>query len=139
MTQIHKERLTSIENALPNRADLDVEIFGMKSIPEDNATAHQQRVIDQFAQAEAERRAATGNAEPGAAKTDALKKPKFESSSDLKKRLAEHKAKKAAEQTAGISSGDATPSGAEYGRQSSGQEQSLNAFVSSTVCEAQQY
>ena len=98
MTQVHKETLASIENALPNRAGLDVEIFGMEGIPEDIVTAHQQRVIGQFAQAEAERRAATGNAAPGATGAGAAKKPKFESPSDLKKRLAEHKAKKAAEQ-----------------------------------------
>lgn len=130
MTQVHKESLASIENALPNRAGLDVEIFGMEGIPEDIVTAHQQRVIGQFAQAEAERRAATGNAGPGASGAGAIKKPKFESPSDLKKRLAEHKAKKAAEQAAGISSGDATPIGAGYGGQSPGQGQSSNVFVS---------
>ena len=129
MTQVHKESLASIENALPNRAGLDVEIFGMEGIPEDIVTAHQQRVIGQFAQAEAERRAATGNAGPGASGAGAVKKPKFESPSDLKKRLAEHKAKKAAEQAAGISSGDATPIGAEFG--SPGQGQSTTVFVSS--------
>ena len=130
MTQVHKESLASIENALPNRAGLDVEIFGMEGIPEDIVTAHQQRVIGQFAQAEAERRAATGNAGPGASGAGAVKKPKFESPSDLKKRLAEHKAKKAAEQAAGISSGDATPIGAGYGGQSPGQGQNSNVFVS---------
>ena len=130
MTQVHKESLASIENALPNRAGLDVEIFGMEGIPEDIVTAHQQRVIGQFAQAEAERRAATGNAGPGASGAGAVKKPKFESPSDLKKRLAEHKAKKAAEQAAGISSGDATPIGAGYGGQSPGQGQGANVFVS---------
>ncbi|CAF9912863.1 MAG: hypothetical protein HETSPECPRED_001225 [Heterodermia speciosa] len=128
MTQVHKESLASIENALPNRAGLDVEIFGMEGIPEDIVTAHQQRVIGQFAQAEAERRAATGNAGPGASGAGAVKKPKFESPSDLKKRLAEHKAKKAAEQAAGISSGDATPIGAGYGGQSPGQGQNSNVF-----------
>ena len=130
MTQVHKESLASIENALPNRAGLEVEIFGMEGIPEDIVTQHQQRVIGQFALAEAERRAATGNPGTGAAGAAAAKKPKFESPSDLKKRLAEHKAKKAAEQAAGISSGDVTPSGAGYGGQSPGQGQSPNAFVS---------
>ena len=131
MTQVHKENLASIENALPNRAGLEVEIFGMEGIPDDIVTAHQQRVIGQFAQAEAERRAATGNAGPGGAGGGGVKKPKFESPSDLKKRLAEHKAKKAAESAAGIDSGDATPSGAGYGPQSPGQGFSTNAFVSS--------
>ncbi|KAI9801918.1 MAG: hypothetical protein M1833_002233 [Piccolia ochrophora] len=112
MTQVHKETLTSVENALPNRAGLDVEIFGMEGIPDDVVTAHNQRVLSQFQQAEAERRAATGNLGPGASGSAGPKKPKFESPSDLKKRLAEHKAKLAAEQAAGGSSGGATPLGA---------------------------
>lgn len=129
MTQVHKETLGSIENALPNRAGPDIEIFGMEGIPDDIVTSHQQRVIGQFAQAEADRRAATGNAAGGVA-ANGVKKPKFESPSDLKKRLAEHKAKKAAEQAAGISSGDTTPMGAGLGNQSPGMGQSPGAFVS---------
>lgn len=120
MTQVHKETLTTIENALPNRSNLDVEIFGMEGIPEDVVGSHNQRVISQFAQAEAERRAATGNPGPGGAGSGAAKKPKIEDASDLKKRLAEHKAKKAAEQAAGISSGDATPIDGLHGSQSPG-------------------
>ena len=120
MTQVHKETLTTIENALPNRSNLDVEIFGMEGIPDDVVSSHNQRVISQFAQAEAERRAATGNPGPGGAGAGAAKKPKVEDASDLKKRLAEHKAKKAAEQAAGISSGDATPIDGLHGSQSPG-------------------
>ncbi|MCJ1358179.1 MAG: hypothetical protein MMC33_008177 [Icmadophila ericetorum] len=115
MTQVHKETLTSIENALPNRSNLDVEIFGMEGIPQDVANSHRQRVLSQFAQAEAERRAATGNPGSGVGGVPVAKKPKLESAEDLKKRLAEHKAKKAAEQAAGISSGDVTPVGAGQG------------------------
>ncbi|KAL8726573.1 MAG: hypothetical protein Q9181_005989 [Wetmoreana brouardii] len=129
MTQVHKETLGSIENALPNRAGPDIEIFGMEGIPDDIVTSHQQRVIGQFAQAEADRRAATGNA-AGTAGANGVKKPKFESPSDMKKRLAEHKAKKAAEQAAGISSGDTTPMGAGLGNQSPGMGQSPGAFQS---------
>ena len=120
MTQVHKETLVTIENSLPNRSGLEVEIFGMEGIPEDIVTSHNQRILQQVAQAEADRRAATGN--PGAgggAGAGAAKKPKFESPSDLKKRLADHKAKKAAEQAAGISSGDVTPIGG-HGNQSPG-------------------
>ncbi|MCJ1245886.1 hypothetical protein MMC30_003090 [Trapelia coarctata] len=120
MTQVHKETLTTIENALPNRSNLDVEIFGMEGIPEDVVGSHNQRVRSQFAQAEAERRAATGNPGTGGAGAGAAKKPKIEDPSDLKKRLAEHKAKKAAEQAAGISSGDATPIDGLHGSQSPG-------------------
>ena len=92
MNQVHKENLTAIENALPNRAGLDVEIFGMEGIPEDIVQQHNQRVLTNYHQAEAERRAATGNVTPGAAGNNAVKKPKFESPSDLKKRLAERTA-----------------------------------------------
>lgn len=109
MTQVHKETLSVIENALPNRSGLEVEIFGMEGIPEDIVQSHKQRVLQSFAQAEAERRAATGNASQDGIASGAIKKPKYESPSDLKKRLAEHKAKKAAEEAAGIGSGSNTP------------------------------
>ena len=35
MNQMHKESLPYVENALPNRSGLEVEIFGMEGIPED--------------------------------------------------------------------------------------------------------
>lgn len=130
MTQVHKETLTTIENALPNRSGLDVEIFGMEGIPEDVVASHNQRVLTQFAQAEAERRAATGNPGPGGGGANGIKKQKFEAPSDLKKRLAEHKAKKAAEQAVGFGSGGNTPNGAGQGSQSPGLGQSPVTFVS---------
>lgn len=130
MTQVHKETLTTIDNALPNRSGLDVEIFGMEGIPEDIVSSHNQRVITSFAQAEAERRAATGNPGPGGVGGSAAKKPKFDAPSDLKKRLAEHKAKKAAEQSTGLGSGENTPNGGGNGQQSPGLGQSPSGFVS---------
>ncbi|RAK81118.1 putative C2H2 finger domain protein [Aspergillus fijiensis CBS 313.89] len=113
MSQVHKEQLSAVDNALPNRSSLDVEIFGMEGVPEDIIQAHNQRVATQFQQAEAERQAVTGNPPPGTTATGGqpAKKPKLESVSDLKKRLAEHKAKMA-EARAGGSSGEATPVGA---------------------------
>lgn len=112
MSQVHKEQLTEIDNALPNRSGLDVEIFGMEGIPEDVLQAHQQRVVAQFHQAEAERQAVTGNPPAGsAASGQPHKKPKLEDVSDLKARLAAHRAKRA-EAAAGGSSGEATPLGA---------------------------
>jgi hypothetical protein len=118
MSQVHKESLSQVDNALPNRASLDIEIFGMEGVPEDIIQAHNQRVLTQFHQAEAERRAATGNPAPGSVPGGtALKKPKFESPAELKKRLAEHKAK-LTEQTSGGSSGDVTPVGAGQALQS---------------------
>lgn len=109
MNQVHKETLASVDNALGNRASLDVEIFGMEGIPEDVVQAHNQRIITQFYQAEADRRTATGNHGPGGGAGGPSKKPKFESPGDLKKRLAEHKARLAEQNTPGGSSGDNTP------------------------------
>jgi hypothetical protein len=111
MSQVHKETLSAVDNALPNRAGLDLEIFGMMGVPEDIINQHNQRVLTQFHQAEAERRVANGNAGgPGGTSAGGQsKKPKFESPSDLKKRLAEHKAKIAAEQAIGGASGSGTP------------------------------
>jgi hypothetical protein len=107
MNQVHKETLTSVDNSLPNRQGLEVEIFGMEGIPEDVAQAHNQRIIAGYYQAEAERRAATGNPGPGSNQGGQSKKPKFESPAELKKRLAEHKARKA--EQAANSSGGNTP------------------------------
>lgn len=108
MNQVHKETLTNVDNALANRASLDVEIFGMEGIPEDVAQSHNQRIVAQYYQAEADRRASTGNLGPGGGGGGVSKKPKLESPAELKKRLAEHKAR-LAEQAAGASSGANTP------------------------------
>src|SRR5271168_23806 len=130
MSQVHKENLSAVDNALPNRAGLDIEIFGMEGIPEDIVQQHTQRVLTSFHQAEAERRAATGNPAPGVAGAGGqTKKPKFESPSELKKRLAEHKAKMAAEHANGGGSGGGTPLGAGQ-VQPPAISQSPNSFVS---------
>lgn len=128
MNQVHKETLTSVDNSLPNRQGLEVEIFGMEGIPEDVAQAHNQRIIAGFYQAQADRQAATGNPGPGAQNGGQAKKPKFESPADLKKRLAEHKARKA-EQAANGSSGGNTPM--MDAAQNSPLGQSPGSFVSS--------
>jgi hypothetical protein len=130
MSQVHKENLSAVDNALPNRVGLDIEIFGMEGIPEDIVQQHTQRVLTNFHQAEAERRAASGNAVPSSAGAGGqTKKPKFESPSELKKRLAEHKAKMAAEHANGGGSGGGTPVGAGQG-QPPAMSQSPNTFVS---------
>lgn len=108
MNQVHKETLNSVENALPNRRSLDIEIFGMEGIPEDISETHKQRVLQQYYEAEAARRAATGNPGPGSQHGGDAKRVKSESKDDLKKRLAEHKARRAAI-AAGEVSGDVTP------------------------------
>ncbi|KAK5048968.1 hypothetical protein LTR84_005390 [Exophiala bonariae] len=110
MSQVHKENLTAVDNALPNRAGLDIEIFGMEGIPEDIVQQHSQRVLTTYHQAQAERQAATGNTQTAGAAANGNKKPKVEQISDLKKRLAEHKAAKlAAEQGSAGNSGNSTP------------------------------
>ena len=132
MNQVHKETLANVENALPNRQGLDIEIFGMEGIPGDVVETHNQRVIQQHYADEQERAAVTGNpvgGSTGASASNANKRPKFESPSDLKKRLAEHKARKTA-QEAGGSSGDVTPLGAGQGTQSPGVGHSPGGFVS---------
>lgn len=110
MNQVHKETLTNVDNSLPNRQGLEVEIFGMEGIPEDIVQAHQQRIIAVYYQAEAERRAVTGNPGPGvSANSGQPKKPKFESPTELKKRLAEHKARKSEQATTGACNNISNP------------------------------
>ncbi|TVY84195.1 BUB3-interacting and GLEBS motif-containing protein [Lachnellula suecica] len=109
MNQVHKETLTQVDNSLPNRQGLEVEIFGMEGIPEDVAAAHRTRLIQGFYEAENARRLQTGNPGPGANQGQA-KRIKLESSDDMKKRLAEHKARKEALKAGGgTGSGGDTP------------------------------
>ena len=130
MSQVHKEQLTAVDNALPNRSGLDIEIFGTEGIPEDIIQQHRQRVLQNYHQAEAERRAATGNAGPGGTGAQS-KKPKFESPSEMKARLAAHKAKMN-EQGSGGNSGSGTPLGAGQAP-SPAIGQNTNGFVSLSV------
>ena len=94
MNQVHKESLDKVENALPNRQGLDIEIFGMEGVPDDIVQQHNQRIITNFYTAQAERHAATGNPPPGQAGGQGpAKKIKIETPEELKKRLADHRAK----------------------------------------------
>ena len=43
-SQVHKETITSVPNALPNRDNLEVEIFGMEGIPEADRIAHELQI-----------------------------------------------------------------------------------------------
>ncbi|KAK0649000.1 hypothetical protein B0T16DRAFT_427937 [Cercophora newfieldiana] len=102
MNQVHKESLDKVENALPNRQGLDIEIFGMEGVPEDILQQHQQRIITNFYTAQAERHAATGNPPPGQSGGQGpAKKIKIETPDEIKKRLADHRAKVAAQKAAG--------------------------------------
>ncbi|KAJ9132089.1 C2h2 finger domain-containing protein [Pleurostoma richardsiae] len=125
MNQVHKESLSSVENALPNRQGLDVEIFGMEGVPEDIVAQHNQRIIQNFYQAQAERHAATGNPPPG--QQGPTKKIKMESTDEIKKRLAEHRAKIAAQKAGGVNGSHGNTPG---DRGSPGQSASPGAFNS---------
>lgn len=103
MNQVHKETLHQVENALPNRQGLDVEIFGMEGIPGDILEQHRNRIIQTFYQAQENRRIATGNPLPGQGTHPPRKKIKYETKEELLSRLAEWRAKKKAAQEAAAS------------------------------------
>ncbi|KAK9779798.1 putative C2H2-type domain-containing protein [Seiridium cardinale] len=124
MNQVHKETLSLVENALPNRQGLEVEIFGMEGIPEDVVQQHNQRLIQNFYQEQADRFAATGNPPPGqGGKEGPAKKIKVETPEDIKKRLAEHRARVAAQKANGGVGNPTPPAGLPDG-QSPGQNNS---------------
>jgi hypothetical protein len=103
MSQVHKEQLTEVENALEGRKDVGVEVFGMEGIPQDVLDAHIQQVTHQFFKAEAEHRAKTGNSLHGGPPAGSVKRVKMETPEEIKARLAEHRARRAAEK-AGLNS-----------------------------------
>lgn len=114
MNQVHKETLSQVENALPNRSGLDVEIFGMEGIPQEVLEQHRNRIIQNFYQAQEDRRAATGNPLPGSqAAGSPRKKIKYETAEELKARLAEWRKRREVERVAG-ESGAAPPAGGAY-------------------------
>ncbi|KAI0158099.1 hypothetical protein GGR57DRAFT_500219 [Xylariaceae sp. FL1272] len=129
MNQVHKESLSSVENALPNRQGLDVEIFGMEGIPDDIVQQHNQRIIQTFYQAQAERYAATGNPPPGQNPNRPAKKIKTETPDEIKKRLAEHRARLAAQKANG-GSATHTPTQGLHDGHSPAQNPSPGAFNS---------
>ena len=92
MNQVHKENLTQVENALPNRQGLEVEIFGMEGIPQDMLDQHRNRILQNFQQAQKDRQIATGNPLPGQGHQQ--KKIKTETPEELKKRMAEFRQRK---------------------------------------------
>ncbi|PTB71113.1 hypothetical protein M440DRAFT_1442925 [Trichoderma longibrachiatum ATCC 18648] len=95
LNQVHKETLSQVENALPNRQGLEVEIFGMEGIPQEVLEQHRNRIIQNFYQAQEDRRIATGNPPPGQSKNP-RKKIKIETAEELRKRFAEYRAQRKA-------------------------------------------
>lgn len=108
LNQVHKENLEYVENALPNRQGLEVEIFGMEGIPQEVLESHRNRLIHNFYQAQKDRQIATGNPLPGQAKNQ-RKKIKIETAEELKRRLADWRAKRKAVAASGGSMEGVTP------------------------------
>ncbi|KAF3764302.1 hypothetical protein M406DRAFT_356511 [Cryphonectria parasitica EP155] len=125
MNQVHKESLSHVENALPNRQALDVEIFGMEGLPEEVRKQHEERIVKNYFDAQRERFEATGNPPPGEGRPS--KKIKIEAPEDLKKRFAEFRARKAAVKATGAS---AAPGPVPGNAQSPGQTGSPGTFNS---------
>ncbi|PNY26901.1 Uncharacterized protein TCAP_03166, partial [Tolypocladium capitatum] len=100
MNQVHKETLHQVENALPNRQGLDVEIFGMEGVPQDMIDQHRNRIIQTFYQAQEERRIATGNPLPGQTHQNSRKKIKMETKEELLARVRAWRVMKKAEREA---------------------------------------
>ncbi|OAA69142.1 Zinc finger, C2H2-like protein [Cordyceps fumosorosea ARSEF 2679] len=99
MNQVHKETVNQVENALPNRQGLEVEIFGMEGVPQEVLEQHRTRIIQNFYQAQESRRIATGNPLPGQSLSGgagARKKIQYETAAALLQRLAEWRAHKKA-------------------------------------------
>lgn len=98
MNQVHKETLSHVENALPNRKGLEIEIFGMEGVPEDVLEQHRQRMLQDFYEKQKERQIQTGNPPAGSGRSVQPKKPRLETPVELKARLRQWLAQKAAGQ-----------------------------------------
>lgn len=107
MAQVHKAELHEAPNAIDRRKGLDIEIFGMVGVPDSLINSRNDVVRRAYENMEAEHVARTGNPLPGsdAAKVRneearEAKKPKVDSKEELKRRVAEAKAKAAARKAA---------------------------------------
>lgn len=101
MSQVHKESLTMIQNALDGRQDPGIEIFGEEGVPESIVADRKQKITFAYFQMQREQ----GGGKPGgAANTDGGKKPKVtyeeETSEQRRARLQEHRERKRAEKEA---------------------------------------
>lgn len=118
MEQVHKETLEQVENALPGRESIDLEIFGTEGIPETEVAAHNQRIMSEYAQKEADRRAASGQ-------SNGPKRPKIDFAKELdpeeiRRKLDAHKK--------AMASGGVTPVAPAGGNMSPGRSQSPGGF-----------
>lgn len=84
---MHKETLTQVENALPNRQGLDVEIFGMEGVPGDVLEQHRARVLQNYYAAQERRRIETGNPVGGQGAMRKRKELTYETDEEMLKRF----------------------------------------------------
>ena len=47
-SQVHKETVSTVPNAIPGRDSIEVEIFGMEGIPEEDRLAHERTKTGKF-------------------------------------------------------------------------------------------
>lgn len=76
MTQVHKEQLNQVENAIPGRGGLDIEIFGMEGVPSEIVDKHNQEVTAKHFADERARQLASGNPTRGSGANAANKRAK---------------------------------------------------------------
>jgi hypothetical protein len=100
MDQVHKKKLTHVDNALESRQGIEPEIFGMMGIPQQLVDAHRQNILNEFFKADAERRAKNGNPPPGQGSGESAKKQKVEEKEETPEQLKERQRKYIAERRA---------------------------------------
>lgn len=46
--QVHKETIDKVPNSLPNRSNIEIEIYGMEGIPEEDIREHERQKVGKF-------------------------------------------------------------------------------------------
>ncbi|QSL66906.1 hypothetical protein MERGE_001293 [Pneumocystis wakefieldiae] len=82
VVQVHKETISTVENAIPGRDSIEIEIYGMEGIPEDVVHSHYNRLIS-----ESQHRETAPQLESKRQKVET-----YVDAADIQARLAAHKA-----------------------------------------------
>lgn len=82
VVQVHKETISTVENAIPGRDSIEIEIYGMEGIPEDVIHSHYSRLMQ-----EVQHRESVPQSEPKRQKVET-----YVDAADIQARLAAHKA-----------------------------------------------
>ncbi|KAF1990309.1 hypothetical protein K402DRAFT_401163 [Aulographum hederae CBS 113979] len=115
MQQVHKEDLRSIENAIPSRSGIDLEVYGILGYPDDLYAQWKQRKTEEYWREAEERGIKTGNLGQQHNPHQPSKRPKLDSKESIKankelwKKQKEEAKKKAEEAAASASGSPATP------------------------------